>query len=555
MLASLSIKNVVLIEQLSIEFNAGLCALTGETGAGKSILLDSLGLSLGERADAGLVRHGTDQASVSASFDVDIKHPVLALIKSQDLEGDTTLILRRVLSKDGKSKAFINDQPVSIGFLKQVGEMLVEIHGQFDTQTLLNSQYHIHLLDEYAGHSDVLKKVKNSWAEWRDNQKKLDSAREAIDKARSDEAYYRASLEDLDDLSPKVGEEESLSSLRDKLMRREQIFENLVTAEKGIEDIEAMSGTIWRALEKLSDEGSLAIAAMDRVNAELQEVIAALHDISTDLENSEYSLQEIDDRLFGLKAQARKHNCSIDELPQKRDEIASVLNSIETQDSDLANLMRQVEKNRLVFEKEAQDLSQKRQKAADKLTKLIMKELPPLKLDKARFEISVEDVSEDYWNINGMNKVQFLVATNPGAVAGPLNKIASGGEMARLMLALKVVLAEVGTAGSLVFDEVDSGIGGATAAAVGERLARLASHRQILVVTHSPQVAAIATNHWIVSKAGKDKVTTNITPLKNKDERQEEIARMLSGAEITQEARAAANKLLESMSSSQKSAA
>lgn len=545
MLANLSIKNVVLIEQLHIEFHHGLCALTGETGAGKSILLDSLGLSLGERADAGLVRHGTDQASVSASFDVDKKHPVLELLKQQDLEGDTTLILRRALSKDGKSKAFINDQPVSIGLLKQVGEMLVEIHGQFDTQTLLNPQYHIYLLDEYAGHDDVLSQVKEFWQSWRHNQKKLDMARANIDKARSDEGYYRASLEDLDELSPKVGEEDSLSTLRDKLMRREQIFENLSTAEKGIEDIETISGSIWRALDKLSNEGSAAIAAMDRVNAEIQEVIAALQDISTDIENSEYSLQEIDDRLFSLKAQARKHGCTIDELPQKREEIAQALNAIENQDSDLAELMHEVEKNKNAYEKAAKILSDKRHKTAQKLSKLIMQELPPLKLEKARFEISVEEVPENQWSISGINKVQFLVATNPGAQAGPLNKIASGGEMARLMLALKVVLAEVGTAGSLVFDEVDSGIGGATAAAVGERLARLAEHRQILVVTHSPQVAAMASNHWIVSKGGTKTVTTTIIPLIENTQRQEEIARMLSGAEITPEARAAAGKLLE----------
>lgn len=545
MLANLIIKNIVLIDYLSIDFHEGLCALTGETGAGKSILLDSLGLALGARADAGLVRHGTDQANVTASFDVVQDHPVKLLLEEQEVEFDTNLILRRSLSKEGRSKAFINDQPVSVNLLRQAGEMLVEIHGQFDTHSLLNSAHHITMLDEYADHQKALKNLKSAWEVLRKSNRDLATLKQKMDQARADEEYLRSSLEDLDTLSPQKGEEEKLSSLKNRLMRRGQIVENLQTAQVGIEDIEAKAAEVWRALDKLGDEGREAISAMDRSNAEIQEVLSALSALSYNLENEEYSLSEIDDRLFALSAQARKHGCSIDDLQSKRNDIAAALNAIEDEDQELATLMKEVEKNQGIFVQHAQKISKTRQRKAEQLCKLVMTELAPLKLEKARFEISIEDLPDDQWNAKGMDKVQFLVATNPGAEAGALNKVASGGELSRLMLALKVVLAEVGVAGSLVFDEVDSGIGGATAAAVGERLARLADFRQVLVVTHSPQVAAMARYHWIVKKGGDKEIKTDIVPLMNAPERKEEIARMLSGAEVTSEARAAAGKLLE----------
>ena len=545
MLASLTIKNVVLIDQLKIEFHKGLCALTGETGAGKSILLDALGLALGARSDSGLVRKGTDQASVTAEFIVAKDSDILTFLGSQELESSPELILRRLVTKEGRSRGFINDQPVSATLLKKIGDMLVEIHGQFETQSLLHPRVHRGLVDDYGTPSEDLHKLADLWQAWKESKAELARRQNKLVQARDDEAYYRSSLEDIDALSPKEGEEESLSLLRDRLMRREQILENLNIAETGITEIENLSASLWRALEKLGDEGKGAVAAMDRTNAEMQEVVAALQNISSDLENSEYSLQEIDDRLFALKAQARKHGCSIDELPQKREEISAALTAIENQDSDLAELMLQVEKYKKNYQRQAEKISRIRQKSSKKLSDFVMRELPPLKLDKARFEINIEALLEENWNALGMDSVQFLVATNPGAAAGPLNKIASGGEMARFMLALKVVLAEVGVAGSLVFDEVDSGVGGATAAAVGERLARLAEHRQILVVTHSPQVAAMAAHHWIVTKDGQESVQTNIIPLFDPPERQEEIARMLAGAEITEEARAAAGKLLE----------
>lgn len=545
MLASLAIKNVVLIDQLTIDFSAGLTALTGETGAGKSILLDSLGLALGARGEATLVKSGTDQAQVSAEFIVDDKHPARALLRDQDLEADGPLILRRSVGKDGRSRAFINDQAVSVALLKQVGETLVEIHGQFDTQSLLNPKIHRDLLDDYAGEDATLKKLGTAWDGWKAKETELINTRAAMEKARSDEAYLRGAVEDLDALAPKPGEEAALTTLRERLMRRDQIMQSLNAAQEAANDIEGALGDGWRALERVGDDAKPMLEALDRIGAELQELQAGIQSLSSDMENSEYSLSDIDDRLFALKAQARKHGCAIDELADKRDELARALTLIEKQDDVLESLARAVDAARKDYITQAEKIRSAREKAATKLDKLVAKELPPLKLDKARFETSVEKLTEPEWGPGGMDRVQFLVATNPGAPAGPLNKIASGGEMARFMLALKVVLAEVGAAGTLVFDEVDSGIGGATADAVGERLARLAGKRQILVVTHSPQVAARAAHHWIVSKGGTKQVTTNVIPLAQRDQRQEEIARMLSGAIITAEARAAAAKLLE----------
>ena len=545
MLAGLTIKNVVLIDHLLIQFQNGLCALTGETGAGKSILLDSLGLALGARSESGLVRKGEAAANVSAEFDLPVKHPVFAFLKEQGLDAENPLILRRSVGADGKSRAFINDHPISVALLKQTGEMLVEIHGQFDTQTLLNPRVHRGLVDEYAGSVKDIEALGVVWNGWKDAQAALIGKKQAMERAKAEEIYLRSALEQLDELSPKEAEEEKLTTLRTRLMKREQNIDNFSTAHKGSEEALASLNAVWRALEKAGEGQSEIASGVDRAMAELQEVSAGIQSLSIALEDNEYSLVEIDDRLFALKAQARKHACGIDDLPAKRDEIAGLLRGIEHQEDTLAALEKNVEKSKKDYEAKAKSLSLKRQDAAKTLDKLVAKELIPLKLEKARFETSVENLPEQEWGPEGMDRVQFLVATNPGSSAGPLNKIASGGEMARFMLALKVVLAEVGVAQTLVFDEVDSGIGGATADAVGERLSRLAKQRQILVVTHSPQVAAKSSYHAIVVKTGKTNPTTKVLPLSNGNERQEEIARMLSGAEITKEARAQAARLLE----------
>lgn len=545
MLASLMINNVVLIDRLSVQFDDGLSALTGETGAGKSILLDSLGLALGARSESGLVRKEADQAIVVAEFDIEPDHPVFTYLHEQGMEIESPLILRRSVQQDGKSRAFINDHPVSVSLLKQVGEMLVEIHGQFDTQTLLNPRVHRGILDEYAGNDKALALLRGKWNDWSTARNVLSEKRAAMERAKADEIYLRGALEQLDELDPKTGEEEKLSYLRSRLMKREQNIENYNNAYAGAEKATQALNEVWKSLERAGEGGSDVSKALDRSMVELQEVTAGIESMIASLDESEFSLTEIDDRLFALKAQARKHACTVDDLPTKRDELATLLNGIEQQDDMLADLEKAVVKAKKDYEVQAFVVSKARKDAAQKLDKLVAKELVPLKLEKARFETQVVALSEHEWGEGGMDSVQFMVATNPGANAGALNKIASGGELARFMLALKVVIAEVGTAQTLVFDEVDSGIGGATASAVGERLARLSKKRQILVVTHSPQVAAAAAHHWIVAKTGKTNPTTKVIPLSDAAQRQEEIARMLAGAEITKEARAAASKLLE----------
>jgi DNA repair protein RecN (Recombination protein N) len=547
MLSSLLIKNVVLIDQLKIEFQKGFCALTGETGAGKSILLDSLGLALGARSDAGLIRKGAEQAQVTAEFEIAPKHPVYALLTEQGIAVETgePLLLRRIVTPDGRSKASINDQPVSIGLLRDAGDLLVEIHGQFDTQGLLDPKTHRGMLDEYAKVDTGA--IAGAWQEWQAAVKTLADAREAIAHAQRDEAYLRGAVEDLDELSPQSGEEEKLTTLRERLMRREQILQGMNAAHAAIEEAQRAANGGWRALERIGGEGMPEIlSGIDRAVAELQECAAQIESISADLNESDRGLEEIDDRLHALKAQARKHGCAIDDLPAMRDALAAKLNAIEGGENAIAGLAAKVAATRKNYVAKADAAHIARAAAAEKLDKLVAKELPPLKLEKARFATAVEKQPEGEWGPMGSDSVRFRVATNPGSAPGDLHKIASGGEMSRFMLALKVVLAEVGVAGSLVFDEADSGIGGPTAAAVGERFARLAKKRQVLTVTHSPQVAARAQHHYIVMKdAKKGETRTTVIALEEMDARREEVARMLSGSSITKEARAAADRLLD----------
>lgn len=552
MLTYLSIKNVVLIEALTIEFQNGFCALTGETGAGKSILLDSLGLALGARSDAGLIRKGADQAAVSVCFDLPKDHAAHMMLQENGLESeDGQIVMRRVVSLDGRSRAFVNDQPVSIALLKEFGQTLVEIHGQFETQGLLDPKTHRLLLDSFAGVSAI--KLQEAWVAWSTAEQAVVDAQNAIEDARREEDYLRQSLEDLDTLSPEKGEEEKLSDLRQRLMSRDQVIEALNNAYNflGAEDSgsEHRLGQAYSALDRISDKlgasGDTILQALDRAASEMQEAIALIQSLSADMEAADDNLEDIDDRLHDLRAQARKHGCVVDELPDMRQKIAAQLSQIQHQDDIIASLIKTAQQAKAGYVAIAKDSSAKRKAAASRLDKGVMAELVPLKLERARFVSDVKELPEEQWGVHGMDQVRFLVATNPGREAGPLNKIASGGEMARFMLALKVVLAESGGPQTLVFDEVDTGIGGSTAAAVGERLLRLAQSKQILIVTHSPQVAARAGHHFIVMKGGEDDIRTNIITLDKAQQRREEIARMLSGEHITEESRAAADKLLE----------
>ncbi len=548
MLISLSIHNIVLIERLEIAFQVGLCALTGETGAGKSILLDSMGLALGGRSEVRLVRRGAQQAHVTAVFEPAANHPCAAILQEADItfEPGEQLILRRSLGADGRSKAFINDQSVSVGLLREVGDSLVEIHGQFETQGLLNAAMHRLMLDDYAGVDNGLAAQWNGWRKTEDELKRL---RAESAQAREQEEYLRQSIEDLDSLLPEVGEEIELAALRERLMSREQVLEGLNAAYHALSGDEDQVRKAWGAIDRVADKlgaaGAEITATLQRATHEAEEALHAIQAASSDLQDTEHSLESIDDRLFGLRVQARKHGCEVDDLPALRAELATKLNMIEHADEALADAMTAVKKARAYYIEGAQMVRVMRQTAGEKLDKLVGQELGPLKLEKARFVTSVEPLEEPEWGPAGMDRVCFLVATNPGAEPGPLNKIASGGEMARFMLALKVVMAEVGMAGTLVFDEVDAGLGGGAADAVGERLAKLGTSRQVLVVTHAPQVAARAGHHYIVRKDGGAEIKTSIVELESPQERREEIARMLAGASVTDEARAAAERLLE----------
>lgn len=553
MLTELTIRNVVLIDRLALELEDGLSALTGETGAGKSILLDSLGLAMGARANPGLVRKGEEKATVAARFDLPSTHHVFCLLKDQDIEcDDGDLVLRRILSAEGKSRAYINDQSVSAGTLRSVAQQLIEVHGQFDTHGLLDPKTHCALLDTYAGLEEQVEALGALWRDWRNAVRGYETARDTAAAARAEEAYLRESLEDLDALAPERGEEEALAEKRAFLMSREQIVEALQTAQASLSSgTEDGLNAAWRAIENVADKGGERFSALldifGRMSEDLRDAEGLLSSIGADMDAPDAPLEDIDERLYALRQQARKHGCTVDDLLKVQENFRTKLSLVENTDEALDRLEKAVQQARTAYVDQARTLHDHRLQSAARLDQCVMAELPPLKLEKARFETSVQELDEERWNASGLSHVQFMVATHPGAAAGPMNKIASGGELARFTLSLKVVMAGKGSGPqTMIFDEVDTGIGGATADAVGERLARLGQDRQVLVVTHSPQVAAKARYHYTVSKAeASGVVTTSVEPLNSSEERRNEIARMLSGASVTEEAQAAAAKLME----------
>lgn len=553
MLVSLSIRNIVLIERLDLKFDRGLGVLTGETGAGKSILLDSLGFALGNRGDARLLRPGAEQASVTASFDVADGHPAWAILREQDLEvEDSFLILRRVLTADGRSRAYLNDQPASAGLLRRLADSLMEIQGQFDQRGLMDPATHRGLLDAYGKPGSKATKVAELWQDWRAALAAREAAAKRLEEAQRDEAFLRHAVEELDSLDPQPGEEAALTEKRNRLMHREKLIEGINAAGQELSDEErgaaAALARSQRALARIAETAGEALApaseAVDRALLECEEAQAQLNAFAGDVELEADNLEAVEDRYFALQDMGRKHHRAPDELVALRDELAARLGAIDGGEAELTALAEQAAEARRNYLAAGEALSELRQKAAKKLDKAAAAELPPLKLERAVFRTHIERLDETEWSAQGLDRIAFEVATNPGSTPGPLGKIASGGELARFLLALKVVLASISPERSLVFDEVDSGVGGATAHAVGERLERLARDRQVLVVTHSPQVAARGVQHWQVHKepAGKQ-VATRVHHLGEGD-RREEIARMLSGAEITDEARAAADRLI-----------
>jgi DNA repair protein RecN (Recombination protein N) len=550
MLQSLSIRDVVLIDRLDIAFAPGLTVLTGETGAGKSILLDSLGLALGARAEAGMVRPGAQQLSVAAEFALPARHPALAILADQGIEAGETLILRRAVGADGRSRAFVNDEPASVGLLRRLGEALVEIHGQFESHTLLDAATHRAVLDAFAGQDG--KPVGEAWARWRTAAEARAAAEAELASARGEEDYLRHAVGELDALDPRPGEEAELAARRVTLMAGEKLAEAMEAARLALSrpaDVESALNSAQRSLERVVDKagGRLdpVIAALDRAALEAAEARGLLENVAAALDLDPQNLERAEERLFALRALARKHGAAVDELVALRERLFARLAAVDAGGDTLKRLAAEEDKAKAAFRAAAQSLSQARAAAATKLDKAVAAELPPLKLEKARFATRVEPLPEAEWSASGMDRVAFEVATNPGSQPGPLAKVASGGELARFMLALKVVLARTSPIGTIVFDEVDADVGGATAAAVGERLARLAKTMQVLVVTHSPQVAARGAHHWQVAKGddGKGGTATRVVALVAAG-RREEIARMLAGAKVTDQARAAADSLL-----------
>ncbi|QTD56657.1 DNA repair protein RecN [Parasphingorhabdus cellanae] len=552
MLQSLSIRDIVLIEALDLEFGSGLSVLTGETGAGKSILLDSLGLALGNRADSGLVRQGTKKAQVTASFDTPIVGSKLALYLHDndiDVEPGEPLIIKRSVKADGGSKAFVNDQPCSATLLRELGSKLIEIHGQHDDRGLINPKGHRTLLDTYAGADGA--KVRQAFEGWQSAKSVLKKALDDQEAAEQDREYLEHSVAELSKFAPQPGEEQELALERATMMKGEKLtgdLEAIRAAFDGSNGGLASLRAAARRLDRISEDHPLlaeALQAIDRAVIEASEAEEKLNDAAHALTFDPQRLDDMETRLFDLRALARKHRVEGDALPQLLIDLETRLAAISDGGKSLGTLEANVKAAKKDYVDAAETLRLKRTKAAKALDKAVAAELVPLKLDAAQFETLLEPLEEERWGANGIDRIEFLISTNPGAPLAPLGKIASGGELSRFILALKVALAEEGGAKTIIFDEVDRGVGGAVASAIGDRLSRLSDSAQLLVVTHSPQVASKGNAHMLINKSSNGTVSRTDVNALDREGRRQEIARMLSGADVTDEARAQADRLLE----------
>jgi len=553
MLQRLTIRDVVLIDRLELNFHSQLSVLTGETGAGKSILLDALGLALGARADSALVRHGADQAVVVAEFEISGDHPARRIIAEQELGGDEeTILLRRVLGADGRSRAYLNDQPVSVALQKRIGETLVGIHGQFENQRLLEPATHRGLLDAHGSLASLLACTGETFNGWRQAEAARTEAEATLEKARRDEAFLRHAVDEMSALDPQPGEEAELAEKRTIMMHGEKLLEAMNEAAADLSEGQGTETILRAAQRRLERVASLAegrldgvIATLDRAAAEVSEGVHQLEKVSAEVDLDPRHLEQVEEHLFALRALARKHDVPTDDLAELGTQLVARLASIEHGGADLERLRSAAAAARVAYVKAAKALHEARCQVAIRLDAVVNGELEALRLGAAVFTTRVESMAESEWGAGGSDRVAFRVSTNPGAPEGPLARIASGGELARFMLALRVALARADPVPTIIFDEVDQGVGGAVSAAVGERLASLAEDFQVLVVTHSPQVAARGTHHWRVFKAtAEDGVLTTVDML-SEAARREEIARMLSGARVTDEARSAADRLLQ----------
>ena len=552
MLVRLSIRDIVLIDRLDIDFDAGLSVLTGETGAGKSILLDAFALALGARGDAALVRHGVAQGQVTAAFAPPRAHAVHALLAENGITPEDELILRRIQFADGRTRAFVNDQPVSAQALRMLGAALVEIHGQHDERALVAPATHRRLLDAFGALEEQAAEVERLWHETRVREKELADQRAAVERAQREVEWLRHAVEELARLGPQAGEESSLAERRMRMMQAEKFAGELRDAHEAVAGTHSPLPTLGSALRRLERRSAHAPTLIEPAVKALDAALHALEDARGHLEQALQAahydpreLESIEERLFALRAAARKYNVAVDELNALRTRYAADLHGLDASAERLAAMQIAADEAAERYARAAADLSMRRRKSADTLEQAVNAELKPLRLERARF--STEIVSDpETGGEHGIDRVEFWVQTNPGTRGGPLMKIASGGELARFLLALKVALADRGSAPTLVFDEIDTGAGGAVADAIGVRLARLARRAQVLAVTHAPQVAARAQRHYLISKSAVDKGSRVVTRVVEilAERRREEIARMLAGAEITAEARAAAERLM-----------
>ena len=561
MLARLSIRDIVLIERLDIEFSKGLAVLTGETGAGKSILLDAFALALGGRGDAGLVRHGAEQGQVTAVFDVPKGHPATGLLSENGLDDTSVadsceMILRRVQLADGRTRAFINDQAISVQTLKAVGSALVEIHGQHDERALVDAATHRRLLDAFAGLEKDVAALERLWDARRTVNAALEEHRAGMERAAREADYLRHASDELKVLAPLDGEETALANRRTVMMQGEKIAADLREAQEAVSGdhspVAALSAAVRRLERRAASTPALVEPAVKAIDTAINALEEADQHLAAALAAADFDpleLERIEERLFALRAASRKYNMPVDGLAALAAKYAADVALIDAGAEQLKKLEQAASEADQRYGAAARKLSLAREKSAQRLDKAVNAELAPLKLERAVFTTQLESDPESP-GPQGFDRVEFWVQTNPGTRPGPLMKVASGGELSRFLLALKVVLADRGSAPTLVFDEIDTGVGGAVADAIGSRLSRLASKVQVMAVTHAPQVAARASQHLLISKDALDKgkrVATRVNALAA-DHRREEIARMLAGAEITAEARAAAERLLKAAS-------
>jgi DNA repair protein RecN (Recombination protein N) len=551
MLSRLSIRDIVLIDRLDIDFGSGLAALTGETGAGKSILLDAFALALGARGEAALVRAGAEQGQVTAAFELSRRHPARRILADNDLgNDDEELIVRRVQFADGRTRAFVNDQPVGVGVLRALGAALVEIHGQHDDRAFTDAATHRALLDAYGGVEADAAAVANLWNERRAGEAAFAAHRADVERVAREAEWLRHAVDELRLLAPQPGEETALAERRAAMMQAEKVADDLRFAHDGIggpqSPVTPLAAALRRLERRVAQAPSLIEPSVKAIDAALVALEEARGHLEAALRVAQYDpneLERIEERLFALRAAGRKYNVAVDALSALAERYAGDLALIDAGAERLAALEQVAQAAVARYREAAQALSTRRRRAALKLDKAVNTELTPLRLDRAEFSTQIEAADE---GPDGIDRVEFWVRTNPGTRPGPLMKIASGGELARFLLALKVVLADRGSAPTLIFDEIDTGAGGAVADAIGVRLARLASGVQVIAVTHAPQVAARAERHYLITKdalGNGKRVATRIVELAA-ERRREEIARMLAGAEITAEARAAAERLI-----------